>query len=85
MTRVCSTNTFTQMPFTVENPNYYDLNLQSLNLEIDYESVYIGNLVQNSTVDFYKQATTVKQLKKQQNEYTNSIVGAYTSNNINYF
>jgi len=47
-----------QMPFTVENPNYYDLNLQSLNLEIDYESVYIGNLVQNSTVDFYKQATT---------------------------
>jgi hypothetical protein len=43
----------------VDNPNYYDLKLKNLNMEVEYSGVFIGNLVQNSTITFAKRAITV--------------------------
>eukprot|EP00026_Physarum_polycephalum_P019288 Phypoly_transcript_21238.p1 GENE.Phypoly_transcript_21238~~Phypoly_transcript_21238.p1 ORF type:complete len:166 (+),score=18.38 Phypoly_transcript_21238:100-597(+) len=46
------------IPFTVHNPNYYDIKLKSLNLEVDYNGLFLGNVIQNGGMTFAKRATT---------------------------
>ena len=48
-----------QVPFTVDNPNYYDLQLKNLDLDIDYNGVFISNFIINNTLTFRKRANTV--------------------------
>jgi hypothetical protein len=57
-----------QIPFSVHNPNYYDIKLKTINLEVDYDGLFLGNMIQNGGMTFSKRATTVSKGKEKGKE-----------------